>query len=111
MLPAVGFPPVDGVVAVFEIRETLSDDDEQAPCAYSESNFVGRRAGGGRRHPTFGLELRNVNNRLDAGALRARNSAEAFKTDSPRGYRAVTDRLLGHTSRLCTPRKTSQRMA
>ena len=85
MLSVLEFLPVGEVVAEFELLETLFAEDEQAPCAYFESNYIGRRAGGDRRKPSFWLELRNVHNRMAAGALRTTNSVEAFRNGFPTG--------------------------
>ena len=64
------------------IRATLFDAGEQALCAYSETNYIGRRVGGARRKPTFGLEIRKVRNRMGAGA---NNSVDAFRNGFPTG--------------------------
>ena len=79
MLSAPEFPPVEEVLAGFDHIATLFADDEQALCAYFETNYNGRRAGGARRLPRFGLEQRKVHNRMEAGALRTTNSVEAFR--------------------------------
>ena len=38
MISALAFLPIEGVVAGFELRETLFAGDEQALCAYVEAS-------------------------------------------------------------------------
>ena len=77
MISALAFLPVGEVAAGFELLDTLSAEEEKAICAFFETNYLGRRVGGARRHPMSGLELRNVRNRMEAGAMRNNNSVEA----------------------------------
>ena len=77
MIPAIAFLLAEDVVAGLELLEALFADDEQPLCAYFEANYIGRRVGGARRKPRFGLGLWNVRNRMEAGALRTNNSVEA----------------------------------
>ena len=66
--------------------ETLFGDAEQEICAYFEADNSGRLVGGARRRPTSDLELQNVQGRMDAGALRAENSAAAFRDGFDTGH-------------------------
>ena len=91
LLTAASFLPVAEVSAGFDLLETLYAGDEQAPRAYFETNYIGSRVGGSRMRPTFGLELRNVQSRMEAGAMRTDDSAEATRggltTGASRGNR------------------------
>ena len=109
MLSSVAFPQVGEVAAGFGRIETLFADDENALCAYFETNYVGRRFGGERRHPTFGIELRGVSNRMEAARCAPTTRFRRSASDSPRVYRMVTAHRSGPTSGICTRCETSQR--
>ena len=85
MLSSVAYLTIGEVAAGFGLLETLFADDAQAICAYFETNYIGRRVGGARRKPRFGLALRHVRNRTEAGALRTDNPVGAFRDGFPTG--------------------------
>ena len=79
MLSAIAFLPVEDAAAGFETMGPLFGNNDQDLHAYFERRYVGRRVGAGRRPPLFIIDLRNVRNRMGAGALRKNNAAEAFR--------------------------------